>query len=396
MIKHMRLNKLWRRLMPLYVSAFFEGLIFWYAIEKVFMTHIGFTPSSIAVVVIVMAVTGLLLEVPSGILADRWSRKGVLIIACAALGLSSLLLGLSNTILEYTLVSALYAVYFSLHTGIEDAIIYDLLLEENDSRKGYEKYLGYTTVFASVGLVIGSLLGGVISSQHGLTSVYFLSIPSALLAIAALATFREPKLHKKHEPIHVVKQLSETMKAVFQKGYLAWIVIALLSSSFLFDFLLELDQLWPLALSLPLIWYGPLSALLLVGYGAGGPLASILIKKRAYLIIACALGFSGVCLLTVRNMPTIALAQFAVIALFLAFYTIALGRLHDTLPSKLRSGSSSAVGTLINLGFIPLVYVFGNLTESYSVFRASYMLIPLGVISVTGMLIITRRNTDVV
>jgi MFS family permease len=391
----MRLNKLWRRLLPLYLSSFFEGLIFWYAIEKVFMTSIGFTPTSIAIVVIVMAVTGLVLEIPSGILADRWSRKGVLMTAYMALGLSSLLLGLSDTILEYTLASALFAAYFSLHTGTQDAIIYDALIEENDSRAGFEKYLGLATVFASVGLVIGSLLGGLIGDKIGLTSPYFLSVPPAILSVVILAWFREPKLHKQHTPTHLLKQVFDTTRVIFQKGYVAWILITLLSTCLIYDFLFEVDQLWPLALAMPLIWYGPLNALLLMGYGIGGPIAAFIVKKRSLVIVWSIIAFIAVCLLTIHYMPLIAAAQFIAITLCIALETIALGKLHDVLPSRLRSGASSVVGTLTNLLFIPLVYVFGKLTEDHSVFYAANLLIPLGILCIIGILIITKYQNMV-
>ncbi len=40
-----------RRLLPLYVAAFFEGVILWYAIERLFMTSIGFTYATVGVMI---------------------------------------------------------------------------------------------------------------------------------------------------------------------------------------------------------------------------------------------------------------------------------------------------------------------------------------------------------
>jgi hypothetical protein len=42
-------------------------------IEKLFMTTIGFSPASVGVMAAVYAVVVPVLEVPSGVLADRWS-----------------------------------------------------------------------------------------------------------------------------------------------------------------------------------------------------------------------------------------------------------------------------------------------------------------------------------
>ena len=55
------------------------------------MTPIGFDAASIGAMAAVYAVVVPILEVPSGILADRWSRRGVLILASIA-GILSVLL----------------------------------------------------------------------------------------------------------------------------------------------------------------------------------------------------------------------------------------------------------------------------------------------------------------
>lgn len=386
-VKTIQASNLGHRLLPLYISSFFQGLIFWYAIEKVFMVHIGFTATLIAVDVIVMNVVGLLLNIPAGIIADRWSRKGVITVSIGSLGLSSLLLGLSHTVLAYIVFSALFGVYFALHDGVFDSMIYDTVIEENDSRVGYEKYLGYYNLSASIALVIGSLAGAVIGSKYGLKSAYFMSVPSSIIAIMALSLFHEPKLHKQHADMHVLAHVKQTFGAIFKRGYLTWVLLAILASAVLFDFILEVDQLWPLALHLKLVWYGPLNALLLAGYGIGGPLAAFLVKKKAYSMLACVLAIVSTVALLIHSMPIIAAAQFGVICIFIALYTIALGKLHDTLPSHVRSSSSSTVNMMTSVVFIPLVFLFGRVTQNSTVFVAARMLVPIAIVGILGFLL---------
>ena len=74
-----------RRLRPIYVAAFLQNVALWVPIEKLFMTDIGFDNGSVAVMAAAYAAVVPLLEVPSGILADRWSRRGVVLLAQAAL-----------------------------------------------------------------------------------------------------------------------------------------------------------------------------------------------------------------------------------------------------------------------------------------------------------------------
>ena len=85
-----------RRLLPLQIGTL-QGLILWVPIEKLFMTQIGFDAASVGAMAAAYAAVVPLLEVPSGILADRWSRSRLMVLACVALMVSSLLGGLSET-----------------------------------------------------------------------------------------------------------------------------------------------------------------------------------------------------------------------------------------------------------------------------------------------------------
>ena len=77
-----------RRLAPLTAAAFFGGIALWVPVEKLFLAEIGFTPQTIGVMAAAYAAVVPLLEIPSGILADRWSRRGVLLIGNAGMVLS--------------------------------------------------------------------------------------------------------------------------------------------------------------------------------------------------------------------------------------------------------------------------------------------------------------------
>lgn len=359
------------------------------------MVHIGFTATTISASIIIMAVTRLLVEIPAGILADRRSRKGVLVAACVSLTLASLLFGLSQSIPLYIMVGVIFSIYFALHSGLYEAIVYDLLIEENGSREGYEKYVGYATLINSVGLVVSSLLGGIIADQLGLRTAYFLSVPFGILSVVTLLAFREPQLHKAEVHTHLVEHTRETFRIVMRKGYIAWLVGALITSALLFNMLLEVDQFWPLALHMPTVWYGPLNALLLLGFGIGGPLAALFKQSCVARNVAIGIGFIAVCLLLIKHMAVIAIAQTAIIAVYMALYVVILGALQDQLPSRLRSGAASVVGTLSGVVLIPLVFCFGIVTQQRSVFMAAYLLIPISIIATVSIFVTFQHKEHI-
>jgi MFS family permease len=378
-------RQLKQRLLPLYIASFSQGLVFWYAIEKVFMTNIGFRASSIVLITIIWSVTGLLLEVPSGILADRWSRKGVLMVSCVAFIVGSVLLGMSHTVLQYALSSILIGAHFALYSGMYDSIVYDTLLEETGSRKGYEKYFGNMTVLATVGIATGGLLSGVIGKKYGLSLDYYLSIPGSVVALVCLYIFKEPQLHKEVAKSKILTQFSDTLKIVLQKGERAWMLVSILGFGLVLDIVLQVGQLWALALALPLVLYGPLDALLLFGYSIGAFVAQKLSTRPKILILGL-IAVCTTCLLTIRSMPVIALAQFVIVAVASAITIVLSGRLHDNLPSNLRSGSSSIVSTLKTLILIPVIFAFGLTTQKTSIFIASYIVVALAVLGFIGLI----------
>ena len=67
-------------ILKIYVSNFLTGLVFWYGIEKLFMRHIGLTPLDIGLAGVWFYAVELLMDVPAGMIADKWSRKGVLVL----------------------------------------------------------------------------------------------------------------------------------------------------------------------------------------------------------------------------------------------------------------------------------------------------------------------------
>ncbi len=90
-----------KRLRPLYATGFIHSFVLWYSIEKLFMRSVGLNDYLITIATLVYIVVMMTANIPLGILADRWSRKGVLYIATCALIGSSLVCGLSHGLAMY-------------------------------------------------------------------------------------------------------------------------------------------------------------------------------------------------------------------------------------------------------------------------------------------------------
>jgi MFS family permease len=364
-----------RRLRPLYVSAWILGVNFWVPVEKLFLSHIGFTAASIGLLAATYAAVVPFLEIPSGILADRWSRRGVLMLANVALGGSAIVGGLSTNVHTYLVSALLLGGYFALHSGTVDSIVYDVLVEENASGDGFEKEMGRLQLWESVALVSSALAGGGIAALTSPRVTYFLTVPFVVLSIGALARFTEPRLHQPKDSEPLRKQIATTYTTLVERGRLRPIVLTMVLSAVLLQALLEFGPLWMVAMTAPAVLYGPQWAGLMSATGLGGVLAGrVTVTRPAPLTTVVAGMLACSITLTTSHSPVLIIVAQAMLVLLLVAVTTLLTRLlHDEIPSSIRAGVSSGVSTLQWMAFLPFSLAFGSVAEHAGVHTAGWI-----------------------
>lgn len=190
-------SRVQRRLFPLQLAVMLQGFLLWVPIEKLFMTEIGFTAVTVGVMAAAYAAVVPLVEFPSGILADRWSRRGVMVIGALSLAVSSLVGGLSDNVITYIAAAMILGIYFAMNSGTIDAVVYDTVLEETGTNDSYERSVGRVRLLESLMFVVSALIGGLVAEWTSTRLTYFATIPATLLAIIAFLVFREPQLHRR-------------------------------------------------------------------------------------------------------------------------------------------------------------------------------------------------------
>lgn len=382
----MRLTSSSRRLLPLYIAAFLQGVPFWYAIEKLFMLDIGFNTASIGMMVAIMSAVMLAVETPSGILADRWSRKGVMLLGCLSLLICAITGALSFNEPMYIVSTVFWGVYFALYSGTYDAVIYDTVMEEHGDSKKFQQLLGRFKAVEGVAFVIGALCGGLIASAIGMRETYVISLPFILLAFVFLWRFREPQLHKAEVSVTINRHIRQTFASVLKNPVILPVVIALVGFVILQEVILELSQIWFIAVAAPLVLYGVFSAIVFSSWSLGGILSEK-IKMNSSIILTIAVTIVAILgLIFTRDYWIILASQFILATCFIALGVVLSKKMHDELPSKLRAGAASVVSTLARLLLIPSALLFTTLANNYNVFSASYMLLAIGIIASVALL----------
>jgi predicted MFS family arabinose efflux permease len=382
-----------RRLLPLQVGVGLQGFMLWVAIEKLFQTQIGFDAASIGVMAAAYAAVVPLLEVPSGILADRWSRNGILVLSSAALAASSLLGGLSTNVATYVVAAMILGIYFAMNSGTVDSIVYDTVLEETGSSAVYEKWIGRVRMVESAAFAASALAGGVLAGWTSPRLTYFVSVPFALASMAAFLCFDEPRLHRAAEPVVLRRHVATTFNAMTRIPQVRRVMLLAALTALLSQAVFEFGPLWLVSLHAPTAVFGPYWAALVATLGLGGYLTSKLHLKRTrpVLVLAIVLTATPVLLATSHLVLAVVVAQIA-LQLVLTIIGIHAGLLlHDAVPSAIRAGVSSGVGTLSWVLFLPFSLLLGSLARAHGMQWAGWVLV--GVVALLALLLAASTRT---
>jgi predicted MFS family arabinose efflux permease len=383
------------RLLPLYAAVALQGFWLWVPVEKLFMNEIGFDAADVGVMAAAYAAFVPLVEVPSGILADRWSRRGVLALASIALALAALIGGLSTSVATYIVSALVLGIYFAMYSGTMDAIVYDTVVEETGDSACFERIIGRVRLAESATLVASSLAGGWIANLTTPRLTYYLTVPFAVLSIVVLFRFREPSLHKTEEAVPLRRQLALTYRTLLRNRSMLSTVVLTVLTALIMQTVFEFGPLWLVALSVPAVAYGPYWAGLVSTLGLGGVLAGRLpLDRRGTAGVAAGLMLLAAGTLAVSsNVAAVMVAQIGLLMIIAIVGVHVTHRLHDAVPSTVRSGVASGVGAISWIAFVPFALGAGQVIDTYGVRSAGWMITT--VTALTGLLwvAVARRAT---
>jgi predicted MFS family arabinose efflux permease len=385
-------TSLHRRLAPLMWAQFFGGVALWVPVEKLFLAELGFTPRTVGLMAAAYAAVVPILEVPSGIVADRWSRRAVLIAGIAGTFLAVLLGGLSTNVPTYIVAAVLLGVYFATQSGTLDAIVYDTVLEETGDSERFESLLGRVRLLESVALVLGGLGGGALAAATAPRITYFLTLPFLAISIACLLAFREPRLHETGEARSLRQHVALTVGAVRADHRLLPVAALLVLSAVLTQAVFEFGPLWLVDAEAGAGAFGPTWAGLMAALGLGGTLAGRLRpdSSRAVLVLGVLLVGSAATLLWSSHVVVVTVVQVLAVVLSVVIGIFLTRVLHDAVPSDVRSGVASGVGAATWAAFVPFALAFGAVTEQWGVHAAGWLLVAVAV-AIAVLLVVAAR-----
>nr|WP_028608860.1 MFS transporter [Paenibacillus harenae] len=358
----------------LYVFRFFSSLIPAYVIERLYWEERGMTIQMVVYAEIIYAVTIVLLEVPTGMIADRWSRKRMLVIS-ALLGCAEFLILLFATeFWHFALVVFLAGISRSASSGSENALLYDTLMLQGKA-SFFEKQLGRLNAVDLAGAILAALSGSLLANRFGLELNYALSLCSALIALLLTFLLVDPPAAAggapEEEAVPVRQYVTESLRFFRRNPGVCLVVLSGMVTGTAIGFVDEFWQLHVDRLGVPIIYFGLMSSVIMLLRLPGSLLAHALLGRFSYrsLILSITAIFAIGFAIAAASRSYAGLSAILLVCLFSGVMEpLVTGYLHRRIDSAIRATIDSFQSLGLNLVHILGGLGFGYFASRYDVF----------------------------
>ncbi|HDR89994.1 MAG TPA: MFS transporter [Bacteroidetes bacterium] len=177
----------------LYVIKIAKWFMLVMPIIVIFYQDNGLSMEQVFIVQAVYSVSIVLLEIPSGYLADVWGRKSTLVTG-SVLGLAGYFVYcFSYSFRGFIVAEITLGIGQSLISGADSAILYDSLMEQKRQEE-YALYEGRVISLGNFAEAVAGVTGGLLAGISLRTPFYF-QAAVAFMAIPAALTLTEPERH---------------------------------------------------------------------------------------------------------------------------------------------------------------------------------------------------------
>jgi Sugar phosphate permease len=190
-------EKLKRNISVSYVYNFLLQLNITSAIWVLYLSFKGMSLIEIGILESIYHITGVLFELPTGVIADLYGKKFSVVTGRIVSVISCILMITSNNFWGFALAFVLSAASMNLNSGAGEALVYDSLKSLGEEEK-YKKIWGNLAFLMSLGQGMAVLLGGVLADIKFLYAYIFGTVIQ-IAALMAAYNFNEPPINKSFE-----------------------------------------------------------------------------------------------------------------------------------------------------------------------------------------------------
>lgn len=361
------MGNIWR----LYANRFFQSLIPAYVIERLFWEQRGMTIQMVVYTEIIFAITVVLLEVPTGIIADKWGRKKMMVLSAFLGCCEFLILLFAMEFWHFAIVVFLAGIGRSASSGSENALLYDSLLL-NGKEPSFEKHLGRLNACGFTSAIIAALCGSLLASRFDFEPNYWISFASMLVSLYVSLMLVEPAVKSNTDESIEIKEYIKASVLFFRKNPgVCLVVLSGMVTGAALNFIWEFWQLYLNRLDIPVVYFGLLSAAFMFLRLPGNMLAHALKSRFSYRTLLCgvtAVFAAGFLYVSVIKDYTGLVAIFLILLFSGIIEPIVTGYLHHRIDSSMRATMDSFQSLGLNAVLILTGLGFGFFSSNFDIF----------------------------
>ncbi len=366
--------------------SFFGITTFWI----LFLSENGMSLLQIGILESIFHATSFISEIPTGILADRFTYKTNIYISRIFIVIASILMLVSKgSFIIYAIAMVIRAWSYNFDSGTALAMLYESIKEAGLE----DKYLKYSSIFSGIGeftRASGMIIAGFFVNGF-LNYTYMIQIGLVFIALVFIFFIKEPDIKEKEEYKITFKEIITTVSKTFKEDF------RLLNSMIIIQFGLVLMSMFYFYFQNELISYSSIKISMLMVISSLLNISSVYLAskvgnkiniKNTFIILLIITGF----LFSLSNLNNYNVYLFIFLlteSLFSFFSTIFYNDLQQRLKSNVRATLLSVNTMFFSLSMIFIFPVVGYLIDSLG-FSFSFLLI--GIVMIIIGIILSNNS----
>lgn len=353
-----------------YMYTIFRSMVFAYVIERLFWASRGMSVMDVVYTEIIYSVIIIALELPTGMLADMFSRKTWLCFDTVLSLLEFVIIIFATNFWHFVIAIGLSGVGHAFQSGATNALIYDTL-KSTGHEEDFEKLLGRLKAFEYSTHILCGLIGGIVASKMPLVTTYWMSLLGIVMAIIVALTIKEERDNEHKNTVFGVKEWQEISGFIFTEKSIRYVAVVGMISAGALNYMDEFWQLYLEALEVPVIMFGVFEVIAFGAVAIGGAIAYKfkdrlgVFKSFRYMLIVALVSYAVISLIRQQSIIIVCTALYFAMAVI---EPLVYGYLHDKALPKYRATIESAFSFLTMVAIAVIGLPFGLLSTTIHIF----------------------------
>jgi len=378
-----------------YSHHFFKDFVLLYPVYMLLFESKGLSVFDISLLMIIWSIPVFILEIPTGILADRWNRKYMVVLGMAFKAIALFFWLIAEGFILFAIGLVFWGIQETFCSGSTQALLFDQLKTHGQSLE-YERIAGKSRFYSGTGIAMSMLSGGYVASVSFELATW-VSIFSTIIALLLATQFKEAK-REEQEVTHWLEYKTALLLGIKKCKSNRNILLVLLFSSLIAivpGILEEYDQLYAERIGLTIGLIGVWGAIR-TGIEALGNRFAYKVRNRFNTVNRiCILSLiGGIFLFIAVHYKTLYLLPLYALFFFLISggYVLAESMLQREITSRERATILSLNVFLMHLSALVLLSGF-TIISRFGGLQAGFKLMAIYTILVSAaFMLITRKN----